>query len=53
MKVQVINKQGQAWEFSSIKKAKLHLKKRPEYLNFYQEKIINGEKIRIYDDKNN
>jgi hypothetical protein len=47
MKVRMINKDGKAWDFNSVKSAKPHLKKD----SYYEIKVIDGEKIRIYDDR--
>lgn len=51
MKVQIINKQGIAWTFNSVSEARKHLKKRPDCLDIYYEKLIGGEKVRVYDDR--
>ena len=47
MKVQVINKEGHVWTFKSVKDAKPFLKKDA----FYTVKVIDGEKVRVYDDR--
>lgn len=49
MKVQIINKENTVWEFKSVKEAKPHIKK--EKFDEYKIKIIDGKKVRVYDDR--
>ena len=45
MRVEIINKEGKAWKFNSIKKALPHIKR--EMQQNYQ--VINN--VRVYDDR--
>jgi hypothetical protein len=49
MKVRLINRYGYAWNFISVRAAKPHIKK--DRLDDYETIIENGEKIRVYKDK--
>lgn len=48
MKARIINKDGKAWDFESVRKALSHIKKdcRDNYTIIEED----GEKIRVYDD---
>jgi len=49
MKVELINKEGLSWEFSSVKAAVPHIKK--EMRNCFTEIVKDGKKVRVYDDR--
>jgi hypothetical protein len=49
MKVRIINKEGKVQDFDSINLAWLHIRK--DRLGNFFEEIIDGEKVRVYDER--
>lgn len=51
MRTVVVNRDGKEWWFYSVKDAKPHIKK-AKFRDF-EIQIVNGEKVRVYDDRSN